>query len=184
MVSAPVWRPRVAARSSLPVARAVASGCRPDDLTLRAGPIRNASSGFMDRLKKRAQFLAVARGARTARSAFVLQALCVRPDDAPARFGFTVTKKTGNSVERNRIRRRLRAAVEEVGSCARAGCDYVLIGRRDALSAPFSALVRDLASALRKVHDKPSQAASRDNRARRPRARRQGEARPVGASDA
>jgi ribonuclease P protein component len=72
----------------------------------------------------------------------VLQALTTSAGEPP-RVGFTVTKKTGNAVERNRIRRRLRAAV--------AGCrnletatDYVLVGRRAALTLPFERLITDL----------------------------------------
>ncbi|PLX37939.1 MAG: ribonuclease P protein component [Hyphomicrobiales bacterium] len=124
----------------------------------------------MDRLKKRAQFLAVAQGARTARRAFVLQALCERPAESPARFGFTVTKRIGNAVERNRIRRRLRAAVDVVHATARTGCDYVLVGRRDALTQPFPTLVGDLASALRKVHDPRSQTPNRSQTHKRSKA--------------
>ncbi len=64
----------------------------------------------MERLKRRRDFLAVASGARTGRPAFVLQTL-ERADEAPARLGLTVTKRTAQkAVERNRIRRRLREA--------------------------------------------------------------------------
>jgi len=106
----------------------------------------------MNRLKKRSEFLRVARGKRAARRAFVLQGLCERPADAPARFGFTVTKRIGNAVERNRIRRRLRAAVTVTAEAAQHGCDYVLIGRRDALTTPFTKLTRDLADAFGMIH--------------------------------
>lgn len=101
----------------------------------------------MERLKKRAAFRAVAGGRRVTRPGFVLQALD-GPEGAgerPARFGFTVTKKIGNSVVRNRIRRRLREAVR-LSSGANPGTDYVLIGRRAALTLPFDRLVADLMS--------------------------------------
>ncbi|MBB4304684.1 ribonuclease P protein component [Rhodobium orientis] len=111
-----------------------------------------SASCVMNRLKKRSEFLNAARGARAARSAFVLQGLCERPAEAPPRFGFTVTKRTGNSVERNRIRRRLKAAVKEVLPQARGGCDYVLIGRRKALRQPFDRLTRDLSAAIGMIH--------------------------------
>ncbi len=53
----------------------------------------------------------------------------------PLRFGFTVTKKTGNAPERNRIRRRLREAVRRAGEGLEGiGGDFVLIGRREALA--------------------------------------------------
>ena len=68
------------------------------------------------RLKKRADFLAAAKGRRQHQRCFVLQGRqrevageASENADAP-RFGFTVTKKVGNSVVRNRIRRRLREA--------------------------------------------------------------------------
>ena len=62
------------------------------------------------RLKKRAEFLAVAgRGAKAPTPGLVMQ-LMPRADDAPLRVGFTVTKKVGNAVVRNRAKRRMRAA--------------------------------------------------------------------------
>jgi ribonuclease P protein component len=61
----------------------------------------------MDRLRQRADFLAVANGARVNSAAFTLQGR-LRDDPGPIRVGFTVTKKNGNAPERNRIRRRLR----------------------------------------------------------------------------
>jgi ribonuclease P protein component len=64
----------------------------------------------MDRLRQRADFLAVANGARISTAGFVVQARR-RDDDGPIRLGFTVTKKNGTATERNRIRRRLRAAL-------------------------------------------------------------------------
>ena len=58
----------------------------------------------MDRLRQRADFLAVANGARASSAAFVVQGR-TRSDDGPIRVGFTVTKKNGTATERNRIRR-------------------------------------------------------------------------------
>jgi len=103
---------------------------------------------LMKTLKKRSEFLAVAKGGRVNRRAFVLQGL-KRQHDGDPRIGYTVTKKTGNSVVRNRIKRRLRAAVaalhrEEIPELA----DFVLIGREAALTLPFQNLVSDLKSGL------------------------------------
>jgi ribonuclease P protein component len=115
---------------------------------MTAGP---DSSTTLRRLSKRAQFLNVARGKRAGRTAFSLQSIVV---DAPdAGLGLTVTKKTGNSPERNRIKRRLRAAARACGNAFRPQHDYVLVGRREALSLPFTKVVADLNSALRKLHD-------------------------------
>jgi ribonuclease P protein component len=106
----------------------------------------------MERLRQRADFLAAASGAKSAATAFVLQAR-TRGDDGPARSGFTVSKKVGNAVERNRVRRRLREIVRVAGSSRiRTGHDYVLIGRRAALKVPFARIAEDFEGALRRVH--------------------------------
>lgn len=103
------------------------------------------------RLTRRADFVACSKGRRVPTAAFVLQERA-RGDEAPPRFGFTVTKKTGGSVERNRMRRRLREAVRlAAAGRARPGSDYVLVANRVALTRPFEALTTDLAEALRRA---------------------------------
>ena len=103
----------------------------------------------MQRLKQRADFLAAAKGSRVSASAFVLQAR-KRTDDGPVRFGFTVSRKVGNAVERNRVRRRLREIVRlSDAKRMRRGHDYVLIGRRAALELPFARMAQDFEGALR-----------------------------------
>jgi ribonuclease P protein component len=105
----------------------------------------------MDRLRQRADFIAVANGARTSSPAFVVQRKH-RDDDGPARVGFTVTKKIGTSTERNRIRRRLRELVKRVGDGSmRPHSDYVLVGRRAALNRGFAIMLEDLCSALDRI---------------------------------
>lgn len=75
-----------------------------------------------------------------------------------ARFGFTVSKQVGGAVERNRIKRRLKAAVRDVvHDHARRDFDYVVIARRPALNSGFTALVSDLVKALERVHAMPRQ---------------------------
>ncbi len=67
-------------------------------------------------------------------------------------MGFTVSRKVGNAVQRNRARRRLRAAVEDVmPDLAREGHDFVVIGRAGTLTRPFPALVGDLKKALKEL---------------------------------
>ncbi len=106
----------------------------------------------MERLKKRSEFLKAARAAKWAARGLVLQARSRGDDDAP-RVGFTVTKRIGNAPERNRVKRRLREAVRlNMEACARAGYDYVVIGRRATLDRAFRALEEDLMTALTKVH--------------------------------
>jgi ribonuclease P protein component len=107
----------------------------------------------MERLKRRADFLAAATGSKAPAGPFVLQARS-RDDRGPVRVGFTVTKKTGNAVERNRIRRRLRELVRLSAGPMKAGHDYVLIGRRGALNAPFEKMADDFIRALQRLQRK------------------------------
>lgn len=110
----------------------------------------------MDRLRQRADFLAVANGARANSAAFVLQGRR-RDDDGPIRVGFTVTKKNGTATERNRIRRRLRELVKRLDVLSmRPHSDYVLVGRRAALNRDFATMLDDLRSALDRLERQPS----------------------------
>ena len=117
-------------------------------------------------LKRRSQFLRIRKGARWATSAFVLEAKrrvdepvanpALANSDEP-RFGFTVTKQVGKAVERNRIRRRLKAAVRDVlMTHATRDFDYVLIARRPALTSAYGTLVADLVTALERIHRAPA----------------------------
>jgi len=109
----------------------------------------------VERLKKRADFLRVAGVRRKwATPGMVLQAAydpsCV--DAGRLRVGFTATKKTGNAVARNRIKRRLRAIADELLPLhAKPGWDYVLIGRKGTPLREHQALKKDLVIALKKV---------------------------------
>lgn len=127
----------------------------------------------MERLKRRAEFLAVADGVKTPRRGFLLQMGTARRDGAAPRFGFTVTKKIGNSPERNRIRRRLREAVRLAALLhAEAGADYVLVGRRAALSQPFESLLDDLISGLDALKAGDGRRSAPPSRNRGPRRRK------------
>jgi ribonuclease P protein component len=109
----------------------------------------------MDRLRQRADFLAVADGARVNSAAFVVQSR-QRGDDGPVRVGFTVTKKNGTATERNRIRRRLRELVKRLDVISmRPHSDYVLVGRRAALNRDFTTMLDDLRSALHRLERQP-----------------------------
>ncbi|WP_333795170.1 ribonuclease P protein component [Hyphomicrobium sp.] len=119
----------------------------------------------VETLKKRSEYLRLRGGARCATPSFVLETRA-RVVEAPAiaagpRFGYTVTKKLGGAVVRNRIRRRLKAAVALVAPAhARAGHDYVLVGRALARERPFEDLKKDLERALHRVHHPATSAAS------------------------
>jgi ribonuclease P protein component len=104
------------------------------------------------RLTRRPEFLRVAaKGRKAPMPGLVLQAL-KRGDDAPARLGFTVTKKVGNAVIRNRTRRRLKEAARLLlREQPLAGADLVLVGRDATRSRDFAALRDDLRRALTKA---------------------------------
>lgn len=109
------------------------------------------------RLLKRSDFLAAARGRRFHTERMSVQGLRRIEAGGPGlRVGFTITKKVGHATERNRIRRRLRAAAAEAASpFAADAVDVVVIGRRPAYAAPFAILVDDLSRALATVTKPP-----------------------------
>src|SRR5712691_4168647 len=115
------------------------------------GPLcRGAAGGVpMERLRQRADFLAAASGAKVPTAAFVLQARR-RGDGGPIRVGFTVSRKVGNAVERNRVRRRLKEIVR-ASTGLPPGHDYVLVGRRAALALSFEQITEDFKRALRRL---------------------------------
>jgi ribonuclease P protein component len=126
----------------------------------RPGPIGEAPG----RLTKRREFQHVARGGRTHAASFTLQSR--RRDDAdPAsgsRIGFTVTRKVGGSVERNRIRRRLKEALRAAAPLeTERDCDYVVMARREALTREFIALVDDMRRSFRMSRRGGARAAAR-----------------------
>lgn len=109
----------------------------------------------MERLRKRAEFLYVARGERWVSKAFVLQARRRESEpDAEPRTGFTASRKVGNAVARNRARRRLKAAARAALIGGIAGCDYVLVARPPALTHKFSEMTADLRAAVEGLHRK------------------------------
>ena len=109
-------------------------------------------------LTVRPQFLAVGKGRRLHTPRMTMQYRAQDPvagDATPTtsmpRFGLTVTKKTGNSVERNRIKRRLRAALRLAPLDGSVANDYVLVARRDCLAAPFEQLIADIVESCAKA---------------------------------
>jgi ribonuclease P protein component len=129
----------------------------------------------MERLRRRADFLAAAGGRKIATAGFVLQALG-RAETDPTRVGFTVSKKVGNAVERNRVRRRLKDVVKRSAAGAlRPGHDYVLIGRRTALQLSFDRLIEEFKSALRRLESQPSRSGEPPGKGPAPADRKRGQ---------
>ncbi len=115
------------------------------------------------RLKRRPEFLRVAEAKRKwVAPGLILQARRhgsgdrrrrgIHEETASIRVGFTVSRKVGNAVERNRVRRRLRAAAGKVMPVhAKEGHDFVIIGRNATLRRPFAVLMKDLETALKRL---------------------------------
>lgn len=98
-------------------------------------------------MTRRADFLAANRGLRVARPSFVL--LARGNEGQGLRLGITVTKKIGNAVVRNRMKRRFRALAREILPLhGLADTDHVLIGRDGGVERDFAVLRDELVAAL------------------------------------
>lgn len=121
----------------------------------------------LGRLKVRAEFLRLAGCGRKAASPGLILQAAPRPCDDKGgvsdssvktiqprlpRIGFTCSRKVGNAVARNRAKRRLRAAADQVlAEFARPDYDFVIIGRQETLVRPFALLLQDLLGSLKRV---------------------------------
>ena len=116
--------------------------------------MRKPSSGTLERLQKRAQFLAIARtGRKAVTQGLILQARPLETgQETGIRIGYTASRKVGGSVQRNRARRRLRAVVHDVmNAMAMPGHEFVLIARANTLTRSYDGLLADIRCALGKV---------------------------------
>ncbi len=108
------------------------------------------------RLKKHKEFVSVAeQGRKYVTKGLILQVL-VRPENNRfndlIRVGFTTSRKVGNAVKRNRIRRRLKEIVRlHLPQIGQKGCDYVVIGRTRTFTRPYDELVQDLREAVASI---------------------------------
>jgi ribonuclease P protein component len=140
-------RPQASARVQGPHGdhrRAQGAECPP-----RAGP---KEAQRLSVLKKRADFVAANAGRRATTPGFVLLVRDRKDPDTAMRVGFTVTKKIGGAVVRNRMKRRLRALAREVlPDAGHAGADHVLIGRSGAIERDYALLGTELRKALAKA---------------------------------
>lgn len=133
----------------------------------------------IDRLLRRPQFLAAAKGVSQARGAVVVQQLDRRDGDPTVRLGFTATRKVGGAVVRNRAKRRLREAARLLTPLhGRPGCDYVFIARMGTADRDWDRLLDDVKSALTRLAT-PRAAPNDGDRAETP-ARADNEPRPSG----
>jgi ribonuclease P protein component len=131
--------------------------------------IESESPPLIGRLRRRADFLRVAKGGRWHTGAMTIQSTLSGRQDG-ARIGFTLTRKVGNAVVRNRARRRLKEAVRLAADLS-PGCerDYVIVGRLDAVRLPFETLKRELVRGIRALQDagRPARSRSHDSRPKR-----------------
>ncbi|WP_370691505.1 ribonuclease P protein component [Affinirhizobium pseudoryzae] len=132
---------------------------------MRAMTSEDENEKTVGRLKSRPQFLAVRDGEKRRGPYFLVEVLDRKEPDTAPRVGFTVTKKQGNAVERNRMKRRLRELVRHSARFAmKDGHDYVIVARREMLNKPFA----ELAAALsERVESRPKQKRSEETRSRK-----------------
>lgn len=103
-------------------------------------------------ITKRADFLRANRGRRYARPGFVLLVSDRQDDDPAIRLGITITKKVGNAVVRNRMRRRFRELMREMlDEKGKPGADHILIGRGGGIEMDFALLRAEMAQALGRI---------------------------------
>jgi ribonuclease P protein component len=105
----------------------------------------------LDRIKRRADFLRAQKFRRQYTPGLTVES-CRSPEGVPSegcRVGFTASRKVGGAVERNRAKRRLRAAAAEIlPLLGRRGHDYVLVAKVATLSRPYASLLADLTKAI------------------------------------
>jgi ribonuclease P protein component len=124
---------------------------RPQDPE-RAPGARPQEAQRLATIRKRADFLAANGGRRASTPGFVLLVRDRGDGDQAKRVGFTVTKKIGGAVMRNRMKRRLRALAREIlPASGFAGSDHVLIGRSGGIERDYDLLRQELGKAVEKL---------------------------------
>src|SRR3954451_11397093 len=121
----------------------------------RAPRARPQEAQRLSTIKKRADFLAANAGKRASTPGFILLVRDRKDSDPLMRVGFTVTKKIGGAVVRNRMKRRFRALAREVVPAKGiAGADHVIIGRAKGIEREFGLLRSELMGALAQLRRK------------------------------
>ena len=145
--SAEQSRPRAAARLSRPD-----GNCRGTRGHPCAPGTRSQEAFRLITISKRRDFLAANSAKRAANSGFVLLVRDRNDSDATMRLGITVTRKIGNAVTRNRMKRRFRELAREILPIRGiVGADHVMIGRNTGIERDFALLRQDLTKALEKI---------------------------------
>lgn len=153
-----------------------ASACPP-----KVSPGRTLRWGLrIETIKQRRDFIAVRGGYRAPTEAFLVEAKargkCLSSGPDTARFGFTVTKKLGNAVSRNFIRRRLKHAVRiAITETVPPPLDFVVVARHAAISIPFTRLLDDMRTALVRVSEQSANGPPKPGRSRNRRQRKESE---------
>jgi ribonuclease P protein component len=138
---------RPASRLSRPDGNCGRTGSDP-----RSPVTRPQETVSLTKISARKDFLAANSAKRAANGGFVLLVRDRADTDATMRLGITVTKKIGNAVVRNRMKRRFRALAREIlPKLGVSGADHVMIGRASGIQRDFALLRKDLAKALEKV---------------------------------
>jgi ribonuclease P protein component len=120
----------------------------------RAPRARPQEAQRLSTIKKRADFLAANGGRRASTPGFILLVRDRKDSDPAMRVGFTVTKKIGGAVVRNRMKRRFRALAREVVPVrGLAGADHVMIGRANGVERDFGLLRSEFAGALDRLRN-------------------------------
>jgi len=142
----PAQQPRPKAPSRLPHAHG--DGRRPQGSEC-SSRTRPQEAQRLVTIKKRADFVAANGGRRATTPGFILLVREREDSDQKMRVGFTVTKKIGGAVIRNRMKRRLRALAREIiPGTGFSGADHVLIGRAKGIERSFGLLRSELIGAL------------------------------------
>ena len=150
----PAEQPRPQASSRVPVPNGHSGRPQGLERPSRARPqeAQRLAPAALQVIKKRSDFLAANAGRRAATPGFVLLVRDRRDGDPAKRVGFTVSRKIGKSVVRNRMKRRFRALAREIlPAGGHPGSDHVMIGRSGGIERDFALLRQDLARALEKA---------------------------------
>jgi ribonuclease P protein component len=141
----PAEQPEAEEEARVPASDAQSRGPRGDSTPSHQGP--REPLRLIWRVRGQSSFRALARGRR--RRAGNLEVRTVAgPGNEPARVAYSVGRNIGDAVTRNRVRRRLRAAVQSHGGRLESGATYLVRARPGAESDTFAELSDTLRAIL------------------------------------